>query len=153
MLTPLCVAQAKHRRIRRWDILWKVYDLAVQWRALARRQEARQAAYAEAMDRPEATDDDRQAMDGLLEKLKDADSPEVSSFWGQCDLFLRRPPVTINSVLCHRSFMRYRSCSVHGYQMLISARAGSPQSGRKRASDNERMCTRNLLLCVEIRHA
>lgn len=74
----LPVAQAKHRRIRRWDILWKVHDLAAQWRALARRQEARLAAYAEAMDRPEATDADREAMDGLIEQLKAADGPEVS---------------------------------------------------------------------------
>ena len=48
----LGAAQAKHRRIRRWDVLWRVYDLAVQWRALAKRQEARQADVEEAMDHP-----------------------------------------------------------------------------------------------------
>ena len=99
VLTSLCAAQAKHRRIRRWDILWKVYDLAAQWRALARRQEARQAAYAEAMDRPEATDADRISMDGLLEQLTAADSPEVGSFMGSVTWFWGKRPVTMNFVL------------------------------------------------------
>ena len=107
MLTSLCVAQAKHRRIRRWDILWKVYDLAAQWRALARRQEARQAAYAEAMDRPEASEDDRVAMDGLIELLTAADSPEVGSLEGNVTWLWCTPPVMINSVLCHRSLISY----------------------------------------------
>ena len=69
--------QAKHRCIRRWDILWKVYDLAVQWRALARRQEAREAAYRKTMERPEATEADEQGIDGLLEMLRAAESAEV----------------------------------------------------------------------------
>lgn len=76
----LCLGQAKHRRIRRWDILWRVADLAVQWRALARRQEARQAVFEQAMDSPEATQADRECLDGLLEMLKAAQSPEVCCF-------------------------------------------------------------------------
>ena len=75
----LRAAQAKHRRIRQWDVVWKVFDLAVQWRALARRQEARLAAYEEARERPEATEADRDAMDNLIEQLRAADSPEVST--------------------------------------------------------------------------
>ena len=60
----LGAAQAKPRRIRRWDVLWRVYDLAVQWRALAKRQEARQADVEEAMGHPEATAADREMLDG-----------------------------------------------------------------------------------------
>ena len=73
----LGAAQAKHRRIRRWDILWRVYDLAVQWRALAKRQEARQADVEEAMDHPEATAADREVLDGLKEAFHNARTPEV----------------------------------------------------------------------------
>ena len=69
--------QAMHRRIRRWDILWKVYDLAVQWRALARRQEARAAGIEEAKDRPEATEEDYEALSTLSEAVRTAQSPEV----------------------------------------------------------------------------
>ena len=73
----LGAAQAKHRRIRRWDVLWRVYDLAVQWRALAKRQEARQADVEEAMDHPEATAADREMLDGLKEAFHNARTPEV----------------------------------------------------------------------------
>ena len=73
----LGAAQAKHRRIRRWDVMWRVYDLAVQWRALAKRQEARQADVEEAMDHPEATAADREMLDGLKEAFHNARSPEV----------------------------------------------------------------------------
>ena len=59
-----------------------MYDLAVQWRALARRQEARQAAYTEAMERPEAAEEDREAIDGLIEQLGAAEGPEVSHLEG-----------------------------------------------------------------------
>ena len=76
-LKQLGAAQAKHRRIRRWDILWRVYDLAVQWRALAKRQEARQADVEEAMDNPEATAADREMLDGLKEAFRNARTPEV----------------------------------------------------------------------------
>ena len=82
MLAGGCVkelgaAQAKHRRIRRWDVLWRVLDLAVQWRALAKRQEARQAGVEEAMDHPEATAADREMLDGLKEAFHTARTPEV----------------------------------------------------------------------------
>ncbi len=54
-----------------------MYDLAVQWRALAKRQEARQAGVEEAMDHPEATAADREMLDGLKEAFHNARTPEV----------------------------------------------------------------------------
>ena len=77
MYSAAGVLQAMHRRIRRWDILWKVYELAVQWRALARRQEARAAGIEEAKDRPEATEEDYEALSTLSEAVRNAQSPEV----------------------------------------------------------------------------
>ena len=37
--------QAKHRRLRRWEVLWAVYDLSSKWRALVKRKEKRLEAY------------------------------------------------------------------------------------------------------------
>ena len=77
----LC-AQAKHRRVRRWEVLWAVQALALRWRALARRKEVRARALQEAMARLEGNEEEaaaaqRMALDRLLEALQDADTPEV----------------------------------------------------------------------------
>ena len=37
--------QAKHRKLRRWEVLWAVYDLSSKWRALVKRKEKRLEAY------------------------------------------------------------------------------------------------------------
>jgi transcription elongation factor SPT6 len=91
--------QAIHRRIRRWDILWKVYDLAVQWRALARRQEARAAVIEEAKDRPGATDSDYEALSTLSEAVRTAQSPEVR-------LSARHLTIVAELLICQRSIRR-----------------------------------------------
>lgn len=70
------VLQAKHRKIRRWDVLWYVHSMALKWRALARRKEIREKAYQDALER--APDENAQGTIGaLLETLQKADSPEV----------------------------------------------------------------------------
>lgn len=45
---PRGTIQARHRRSRRWDVLFGVQALAQRWRELQRRKEARQAAYERA---------------------------------------------------------------------------------------------------------
>ncbi len=60
--------QAKHRRIRRWDVLWAVYDASLRWRALQRRREAREVRYRESLGAAPAEDQEalREALDALL---------------------------------------------------------------------------------------
>jgi len=45
--------QAKHRQLRRWDVLWAVYDLSSKWRALVRRKEKRMEVYRSSLARCE----------------------------------------------------------------------------------------------------
>ncbi|GAB4816099.1 hypothetical protein N2152v2_003145 [Parachlorella kessleri] len=47
---PRGAVQAKHRRVRRWDLLWAVHALAQRWRELGRRKEARLGAYQRAAE-------------------------------------------------------------------------------------------------------
>eukprot|EP00887_Chlorella_sp_A99_P000019 scaffold16.g19.t1 len=68
--------QARHRRIRRWDVLWAVEELAERWRTLQRRREARAAAYERALSA--ARDDWEQGMlQRCLELLQEGTSLEA----------------------------------------------------------------------------
>ena len=82
--------QAKHRRVRRWDVLYAVQALALRWRALARRKEVRQRALQDALDRLGGDNDDdeavlaqKRALDRLMLALQEADTPEVR-LWLWC---------------------------------------------------------------------
>jgi hypothetical protein len=44
-----CLLQARHRRIRRWDVLWSVYDYALKYRQLQQRKALRRKAYEAAL--------------------------------------------------------------------------------------------------------
>jgi hypothetical protein len=46
--------QAKHRQLRRWDVLWAVYDLSSKWRAMVRRKEKRMEVYRSSLSRCES---------------------------------------------------------------------------------------------------
>ena len=74
---PLASAQAKHRRVRRWDLLWLVRAWAARWCALERRKQARAAAYQAAMERPDLPEPERAALEACLHALLEADSQEV----------------------------------------------------------------------------
>jgi hypothetical protein len=51
-----CVLQARHRRIRRWDVLWAVYDYALKYRQLKQRKALRRRAYEAALQpRPDGS--------------------------------------------------------------------------------------------------
>jgi hypothetical protein len=41
----LLIVQAKHRRIRRWDVLWAVYNSAVRFFDMYRRRQQRMDSY------------------------------------------------------------------------------------------------------------
>lgn len=71
------VAQAKHRRIRRWDGLWAVYDASLRWRVLQRRRQQREARFQESLQA--AGDQDREALQAALESLQAATTLEVAS--------------------------------------------------------------------------
>ena len=76
--------QAKHRKIRRWDILWAVHSWAGRWRAFARRRDARVQAYhqalnqcaAEPQEEPEA-ENLVTAIQGCITAMKDAETMTV----------------------------------------------------------------------------
>ncbi|BDA45673.1 Transcription elongation factor SPT6 [Coccomyxa sp. Obi] len=72
---PVGVVQARHRRIRRWDVLWYVHSLALKWRALARRKEIREKAYTDALERA-PTQAAQLAIDALIEMLRKATNNE-----------------------------------------------------------------------------
>ena len=76
-LNLITAAQAKHRRIRRWDLLWLVRSWAARWCALERRKQARAAAYQAAMERADLPEPERAAMEACLHALVEADSQEV----------------------------------------------------------------------------
>ena len=71
---PLC-AQARDRRIRRFDVLFTVYQLAQRWRALQRRREARLAAYERALD--VAAGEERDAIQRCVDLLREASSMQA----------------------------------------------------------------------------
>ena len=70
-----CPVQAKHRRIRRWDGLWAVYDASLRWRALQRRRQQREVRYQESLQA--AGEVDRDAIQSALSALQKATSLEV----------------------------------------------------------------------------
>ena len=70
-------AQAAHRRIRRYDVLFSVHRLAQQWRALQRRREARLAAYERALDI--AAGEERDAIQRCMDLLREASSMQARS--------------------------------------------------------------------------
>lgn len=69
--------QAKHRRIRRWDVLWLVRAWAARWCALERRKQTRGAAYQAAVERPGLPEAERAGLEACLHALVEAESPEV----------------------------------------------------------------------------
>ena len=71
--------QARHRRLRRWDVLWAVHSLGLRYRALALRQEQRRRAYEAAEEQytgPEQ-EADRNAITECINDLADVQSMEV----------------------------------------------------------------------------
>lgn len=67
--------QAKHRRVRRWEVLWGVHSASLKWRALQRRRETRAAVYRATLER--APQDDKPALEEALDSLLSAQSLEV----------------------------------------------------------------------------
>ena len=67
--------QAKHRRIRRWEVLWGVHSASLKWRALQRRRETRAAVYRATLER--APQDEKPALEEALDSLLSAQSLEV----------------------------------------------------------------------------
>lgn len=86
-LSDLLRRQAKHRRMRRWDVLWSVHTLAVQWRALAKRREVRMRSFETALGRA-ATDEERDAISSCITALQEAQSAEVCSLWPPLRVYL-----------------------------------------------------------------
>jgi len=60
--------QAKHRRIRRWEVLWAVYATSLRWRALQRRRETRAAVFRASLEKapPAEAGPLQEALDALL---------------------------------------------------------------------------------------
>ncbi len=71
--------QAKHRRIRRWAILWLVRAWAARWCALHRRKQARAVSYQAALERDGLPESDRAALEACVSALDEAGSQEARS--------------------------------------------------------------------------
>ena len=77
--------QAKHRRLRRWDVLWAVYDLSSKWRALVKRKKKRAEVYKASLDRwqPLASEEDPrvqqlcESIQSCIDEAVEANSMEV----------------------------------------------------------------------------
>ncbi len=76
---PMYDVQAKHRRIRRWDILWLVRAWAARWCALHRRKQARAVSYQAALERDGLPESDRAALEACVSALDEAGSQEARS--------------------------------------------------------------------------
>ena len=74
--------QAKHRRIRRWEVLWEVQSLARHWTALQQRKERLQQHVQACLDAAESPAH-AEAFQACLTALDDVASMEVlfSTYW------------------------------------------------------------------------
>jgi len=68
--------QAKHRRPRRWEVLWAVWDSSKTFAKLVKRRQVRTSAYDAALAQA-TSDEERDAILACLEGLSEARSPEV----------------------------------------------------------------------------
>lgn len=124
--------QAKHRRFRRWDVLWAVHDLAAKWRALVRRKEKRSGVFKAALGRCQALEEDREgspdpqltelaeAIQGCLNQLPEATSMEVSDAWalGASPVLMPCRPGNCHSVECQHGSSCESTESLPGWQDL-----------------------------------
>lgn len=76
---PKDAIHASERRIRRWDVLYAVQALSVQWRALQRLKEARIAAYKGVVDDAE-DEEQREALVRCIQVGEQATTLEVRMF-------------------------------------------------------------------------
>lgn len=67
------MVQPRQRHIRRWDVLWCVYEWSLKYRALLRRKEVRKAAY-NAARMTVSSQQDEDAVQLCLEALEDANN-------------------------------------------------------------------------------
>ncbi len=75
--------QAKHRRLRQWQPLYRVQRLAHRWLQLQQRKEQRLKLYQPLTDKLRDTAHEN-ALADLLEMAREAKSPEVSPLYTQC---------------------------------------------------------------------
>ena len=82
--TASCL-QAKHRRLRQWQPLYRVQRLAHRWLQLQQRKEQRQKLYQPLTEKLRDTAHET-ALADLLEMAREAKSPEVCPLYAQWPL-------------------------------------------------------------------